>query len=556
MREFCAVIATEISYVESILKRLPESWSVTAKTSNSFIAAPREENLNKQNGADFRVQISVAHYQGKPLLSNFWHDFDNKNNAAPCLELDGHFLLARVIEDRFEAITDLGGSIPLFYAHTNEGFFASTNPNMVASLSKQTQPDPVSINDFILNGSICHPYSWFENVRVAEPASVTQFSRQQQRITTSPYWKPNEERLLSLQDAAVSLQKELKENVARTAQGHSSIGILASGGEDARVLTALIKRDHVKNGYIFLKNKNREYTLARLIAQSLNVNLQLLERASDHYLLDLKQKQQLVGYGTDLYQAHAYGLADKILDPVVIGGWGSDTLLKSSWVGKFPPLRDKELQGPYSQQVEERRAKRRQVLSDFVHTPKDEWQMFWPLSGHKHYGNFAISRRLLPMREPYLYCNILRIAAAMSIDDKLTRQLFPLAFKKDLGLAGWIPTGTARLMLLTNSQADRIKPLIKLGFSLQNRLQPQPSGQGPWSNRPEFLETNKYEQLQQANQNALLTFDKGRFAEWQQRFSTLKKKKSAPYHHLFLQTAMALNAECQSEHTVPERNSS
>jgi len=103
---------------------------------------------------------------------------------------NGSFVMAMPREGHVLLVTDAGGSIPVYYGWGPEGFALGTLVHHVATASGCTTVDTVSAADYLLNQTVCYPYSWYKDVRVAPPGSVCAFDTEKMERHT--YWRPTE----------------------------------------------------------------------------------------------------------------------------------------------------------------------------------------------------------------------------------------------------------------------------------------------------------------------------------------------------------------------------
>ncbi len=456
------------------------------------------------------IQVSQAVI---PDEERFWSAFVSAKRLADIpdpLRIRGHFTLAAIGHGCARLVTDAGGMVPVFYARAGSGFVVGTRLNEVAR-AVGAPVDITSVYDFLCNGAVCHPYTWFDGVRVCDPASFILFEGAQ--VTQEPYWHPAYNSSLSIEEAGAKLRGALEEAITDSAI-RKTVALLYSGGEDSRVVAALTEAERL--GFIILPVKNREFVLAKLSARLLGFDVKRIPIKKDHYRQQLRHKQDLVGFGFDLAHAHVYGCETKLPATVVLGGWGADTLFKglyqrrkqgrplvglrcSTWNNSLPA---------HAFRVLERRQARLETLRAMIPEAAYEWDRFWPLSAHPHYAHFATSRRLLEMREPFLASQMVRLAAEISAEQRAGGNLFRLAFGKKLGGAGYVPRSDGRVPRLSSAENLRVKPVVDAAFWLHEHVVHRRVDQGPWL-RPSFAKLPLQQVLE-----GLRVLDGGRLSDW------------------------------------------
>ena len=209
------------------------------------------------------IQVSQAVI---PDEERFWSAFVSAKRLADIpdpLRIRGHFTLAAIGHGCARLVTDAGGMVPVFYARAGSGFVVGTRLNEVAR-AVGAPVDITSVYDFLCNGAVCHPYTWFDGVRVCDPASFILFEGAQ--VTQEPYWHPAYNSSLSIEEAGAKLRGALEEAITDSAI-RKTVALLYSGGEDSRVVAALTEAERL--GFIILPVKNREFVLAKLSARLL-----------------------------------------------------------------------------------------------------------------------------------------------------------------------------------------------------------------------------------------------------------------------------------------------
>ncbi len=432
----------------------------------------------------------------------------NKNAKASLLKMDGHFALVRPDIDGITIATDIGGSIPVYVASSERKAVVGTKPDLVAREFGSEAIDTLSVHDFALNGTICHPFTWFREVRALNPASLTIVGHD--GVKSSYYWTPKSEPEHSIDAAAPQLLNLLCGALAKVTDGHQHVGIFFSGGHDSRVVAACLPKNIRKSAYIFLREKNREYNLARLAAKLIGVDLHMIPLENDSYIRDLEARQSLVGPGVDTATMHAFGVRHSMpADLTYFGGWTSDTILKAHYERKKTKYQSR---GPYQDDLTRRHKGRMASLRPLTRSGDSyQWQRYWPLSVHEHYGHFASSRRIYDMVEPFMFSSVFKIAAGCSLADKMSGRLFANAFTKKLGISGYIPRSGGEIIGLDERESRFAAPIVSALFAFNDHVLTPAAVQGPWSGplRGVRLQTLFALECRQA----LLEFDNGSLAQ-------------------------------------------
>ncbi len=444
--------------------------------------------LNRDASPEQQEEYACSHAV-IPDADQFWSNFRTARQVSDLLDpsaLRGHFALASRSGSVLRILTDAGGMVPIFYASTAAGWVVGTRQDEVAEHAGASV-DPTSVYDFLGNGAICHPYTWFEGVRVCDPASLIVFDAQTGAIEESPYWvPPAKPRHTNLKSAAQALSKALRRAVQDAVEGQP-VSILYSGGEDSRVIGALAKTE--RKGFLFLPRANRELVLARTSASLLGFSVDHVVAPPKRYVEQQAAAFSLIGPGFDVAHAHALGCVETIpRDRPCLGGWGSDTLFKglyleerkgkvleslraTTWKNKVPA---------HAYEVLRRRQQHFEALYARIPRTAYEWQHFWPLSAHEHHAHFGTARRYLDQREPFLTAPLIRLAADIHPSVRADREFFRLAFSKMLGKAGYVPRSNGLIPRYNLAKNARLDPLVRAVFWLHDTFVHPKRDQGPW----------------------------------------------------------------------------
>ncbi len=399
-------------------------------------------------------------------------------------------------------VTDPAGSIPLYYGYGSNGGAMGTMVHHVAQCSGLTSVDRVSATDFLLHGAVCHPYAWYEGVRVPPPGTVCTFGPED--MESHVYWTPTEPETVcascDVQVWADRLRDKVRAAVEASLDGAERTRVLFSGGEDARAVLGLVP-DHVScTPTTVLGHKNREYRLAQWAAWGQGYELDWIERPDGYYRSSVADRINAIGPGWDIRHMHVFGrVAEPLQDAdVLLGGYGADTLFKTHYMTNMnerlgrpdrlrPPEPDqiealnfdwgtKLFRREVVEQVRERRKKHHERLK--VHRPKTagNWHWLWPLRP-RAYAQYMTSMRIGPrMAEPFLFNQVYQLAAKMPDPCRVYGRAFRQAFAAEMGLSGWMPTSSNAIPRL----GPRAGALYKLGHRALWKLIKEVQGIDEW----------------------------------------------------------------------------
>lgn len=424
---------------------------------------------------------------------------------------EGSFALAFPRGEEVVLVTDAGGSIPVYYGHGPKGMAVGTLVHHVASMAGLTALDKVSVVDYLLNGTICYPFSWYEGVKMAPPGSVCTVTRTEMECHT--YWEPTEpdniyedvderewgERLRRQIGSAI------EKGVGRIKEGR----LLYSGGSDSRALLSLIPDSLSCTPTIVLDCKNREYRLADRSARLLGHDIEWVARPEGFYRSLIADRIDTIGPGWDFRHTHIFGPTAAPFQEtgVVLGGYAADSLFKTYYMSTVEDRRRRppRLLGPRPDWVkhpnvwggkmghaalwneliaaaQERRIKHHERLKEYRPLTAGNWHLLWPVGGLRAYANYLGCLRLAPrIIEPFLFHQSYQLAAQMPDVCRVDRRAFRHAFAKEMGLAGLWPTSGGRLPRLGGYPGSLTTYYLDQWREWKERLDWVSGAQGSWS---------------------------------------------------------------------------
>jgi len=188
-------------------------------------------------------------------------------------------------------VTDRWGLVPAFRFHAGGGRPAySSHPDaLAAAVGENRNWDLTSFAEFILAGRLSAPFTYYRNIRalpVAGATTVVFRSGREFSEDTRCYFKfvsqpQPEEKLEPLaEEFAVAFRSAVAKRTSPLL-GRSAVAL--SGGLDSRtVLCSAPGRENVV-AFTCYDEENREFRIARSIAQAANVELIPLRRGFDYY---------------------------------------------------------------------------------------------------------------------------------------------------------------------------------------------------------------------------------------------------------------------------------
>jgi hypothetical protein len=372
-------------------------------------------------------------------------------------DLSGPFVLLIIDKTTHHVtcITDLMMFIPVYRYQRKAWLALGTHVDALArACDQEADFDEASLVDFILHDVVTFPYSAYRQIRQCHPAAEHVFRPHNSGAPSSrtPYWLPEEAAsFASLREAAEALRAGLDGYIARITGPLEQVAQFISGGEDSRVLAAMLPTRLERDSIIFLNSMTREGRIAEKVASASGARFLPGYRAELHYLFILPEASRLVGSGHQYIHAHALGfhrrlgLADY---DAVFGGYVSDTLLKSRsvrkppWSGFFSFLPQWQLPGetrtrpvvshvfpePVLKEITRRRREHFFRVRDMRPQSAHEWFSLWPMTMRLGISNLYSNRRLFRSYEAFMAKEVVKVSSACPARWKLNRRLFLAAF--------------------------------------------------------------------------------------------------------------------------------
>ncbi|HEU0298886.1 MAG TPA: asparagine synthase-related protein, partial [Longimicrobium sp.] len=342
--------------------------------------------------------------------------------------------------------------------------------------------DPVSAVQLMGYLAISYPHTLYPAVRQAAPGSVRRFGAGGWMDEGRAYWRPEEhDGYASPDEAAGALRAALVEDVRLAVDGHERVGMLLSGGEDARAVLGAIPREVGVQAFIYGESDNREIRSARRVARAYGASLAFARRPPGHDLAHFEPVAAMIGTQHEFIDVHGYGFHASLgLDrlPVVLGGYSSDALLKGDnvrrWArrrieaGKAPGIRSAKpptlpgVRDELLREAAERRTALRRWVAEIRPASADEWAFIYPFSMRKYAAVFHGNRRLFRTHEPFMSSGVVRVAASVPQAWKLDRALFFRAMRPLLARSWYVPHTRNRLPYFPHAVNAVARPLLGL----------------------------------------------------------------------------------------------
>lgn len=365
-----------------------------------------------------------------------------RDEQTPWFEqIDSGFAALSIGPDGGRVVTDVAAFVPVFAAEADGGIVVGTHLDAVArAAGKNRDIDPVSAADMLINLSCTWPHTLYAGVRQLAPASVREFGADGKWVDDgAAYWRPVEDNpYRSVDEAAAALRTAVTEDVRAAVQGERTVGLLLSGGEDARAVLGAVPDGVEVRAFVYADWENREVRVARAAAKAYGASLTFGQRTRDHYVDGLGPVSSIIGAHNNFMDVHGWGLHERLGIrelPVVLGGLSSDSFLKAEHAPSVAPSDRFDMPAASAirpelrEAVIARRLEFRRWLAEMRPSSAAEWERLWPFTQRRHSANLHGNRRLFASHEVYHANAVVALAAAVPSAWKQHRRLFHAAMK-------------------------------------------------------------------------------------------------------------------------------
>jgi len=367
------------------------------------------------------------------------------------IDLNGPFAIILIDKSSGEVttITDLLSFIPLFKTSSNKQLIIGSHADIVAKCAGETNSvDAISVADFIINGVVTFPHTFYTAIEQISPASEINHTRWRLNQLSPPrYWTPHETYTFkNKRDAAINLRESLVKYLADLTSDMSKVAILLSGGEDSRAVLSMLPRHIERNSFVFADSFNIEARIAKMVAKIDGCSFSFTRRSKGHYLKHFPNTSWLSGSGGQFHHLHAYGFHEALnlqAFTAVLGGFSSDALIKAShaplryWPNKVPRVvqvlaRDNErsfqdhgfFRKDALAEVANRRRLHLELIKQFRDRSASEWFELWPASMNTDHPFLAGNRRIFSSYEPFTSIDAIKISSAIPRSGKSIASFF------------------------------------------------------------------------------------------------------------------------------------
>lgn len=248
------------------------------------VAAAFLSQTDVRSGIDFETASVSAYSTGE--LPSFLERLDGSFAAVLYDESSSQLLM----------FSDRLGSKPLYWFH-HDGVFAwaSSLRSLIVIPEVSKELDTEALACFLDLGFLLEDSTWFENVRLLNPASLFSYQCDSSQRRYAKYWDWNKvvPRPVSFEDSVSSLYSVFMDSVEERFDPQYRFGLSLSGGLDSRALLAAVTRLNPSyEGYAFVFGSagSNDVLLAQQVCQLCNWELEHFPLSSESNWISDRRK--------------------------------------------------------------------------------------------------------------------------------------------------------------------------------------------------------------------------------------------------------------------------
>lgn len=261
-------------------------------------------------------------------------------------KIDGFFCAVIYDENsqKINLISDRYGMRFLYWYFNDNQFIWSSEIKSILELNKVDKTiDKNSLDCFMDLGYLLGEHTWFEHIKLIEPATIIEFDINTKKCKQHNYWewsdiKPS---AMSFEDAVDELGVRFVKAVERRFTPNEGVGIALSGGLDSRAIFAAVNHLHPGHSgytYTFGTPKCDDITIAEQVISTSNWQHQLFHFTDSNWFESRIDKVWNTDGMQDMMHMHGSEFLNEISKRINVNlnGYSGDVILGGGFLNKTP----------------------------------------------------------------------------------------------------------------------------------------------------------------------------------------------------------------------------
>jgi asparagine synthase (glutamine-hydrolysing) len=233
----------------------------------------------------------------------------------------------------------------MLYWYFRDGIFAwSSEVKGILALDDINKTiDTTSPQCFMDLGYLMGEHTWFEHIKLINPATIIEFDTSSQKVEQYYYWRwsqivPSD---LTFEKAVDELGERFIEAVRKRFDPNEKIGISLSGGLDSRAILAAVNHlypDYIGFAYTFGKPDCDDITIAKQVISRTNWRHQIFHFNDENWFLPRLEKIWNTDGMLDMMHMHGSEFLERISNDIDVNlnGYAGDVVIGGGFLDKIP----------------------------------------------------------------------------------------------------------------------------------------------------------------------------------------------------------------------------
>ncbi len=243
---------------------------------------------------------SWANYDSDPafVTRSLNNDLNEMSFEEFCIKTNGSFslLIVDFSSQTLFIIRDKFGVFPIFVSgeQSIDDIQISTHPDILAAHSGNCSLDKTSVAEFLADGYVSHPYTFYKEMRSINPGSFLTVDYRRHKVSQTQYFSCYSDLCYDFTSLVNELSDALSSSIKRRSHPqYGQTGVLLSGGGDSRPLALnVITKPHAFTSF---SAKNKEFQITREITERLKIDHHVIKRTSASNSIGLTKAPRYTG---------------------------------------------------------------------------------------------------------------------------------------------------------------------------------------------------------------------------------------------------------------------